>query len=142
MTCDMKQYPDFRAAIIWALFGLMLLLASCRTSHVPVETVRTVYQVRDSIRYDSIYRHDSIYIRLIGDTVYKYISKVDYKYLYLTRRDTLATVDTIRIREVVEVPAKLTRWQRAKMQLGGWAIMALVLTAFYGAYRLYRYFRP
>ena len=43
-------------------------LSSCRTQYVPVETVKTEYRIRDSIRYDSIYQHDSVYIAVKGDT--------------------------------------------------------------------------
>ena len=51
---------------------------SCKTQYIPVESVRTEYKTRDSIRYDSIYQRDSIYTLVKGDTVYQY----RYKYLY------------------------------------------------------------
>lgn len=48
------------------LYIILLMLAICLTScrsikYVPVETVKTEYKTRDSIRFDSIYEHDSIF---------------------------------------------------------------------------------
>ena len=61
------------------LIYIIILLASaiwftsCRNvQYVPVESVRTEYQTRDSIRIDSIYQQDSIYTLVKGDTVYQY----------------------------------------------------------------------
>lgn len=49
------------------LLMLAICFVSCRTQYIPVESVRTEYKTRDSIRYDSIYQRDSIYtlIRVI-----------------------------------------------------------------------------
>ena len=65
------------------LYIILLMLAICLTScrsikYVPVETVKTEYKTRDSIRFDSIYEHDSIFLFVNGDTVYK--EKYRYKY--------------------------------------------------------------
>ena len=56
------------------LYIILLTLAICLTScrgikYVPVETVKTEYITRDSIRFDSIYEHDSIFLFVKGDTV-------------------------------------------------------------------------
>ena len=81
--------------------------------------------------HDTLTRHDSIYQRefvdryIKGDTIYLTRTKVDYRYrtLFRTRwRDSLR-VDSIT--KIKEVPAKLTRWQKVKQDIGGWAMAAL-----------------
>lgn len=100
-------------------------LSSCRTQYVPVETVRTEYKTRDSIRFDSIYNRDSIYVLIKGDTVYQYKYKYLYKYQYLNRTDTVIRIDSIQVPYPVE--KQLSRWQSLKMELGGWAFGIILL---------------
>lgn len=92
---------------------------SCRTQYVPIETVRIEYRTRDSVRYDSIYKHDSIFYLIKGDTVYKYVRQVEYKYLFINRTDTILKTDSVQVPYPVE--KQLNRWQALKMELGGWA---------------------
>lgn len=102
--------------------------ASCRTQYVPIETVRTEYKTRDSIRIDSIYQQDSVYVLVKGDTIYQYKYKYLYKYQYLNRTDTVIKVDSVQVPYPVE--KQLSRWQSLKMELGGWAfglVIAFVL---------------
>lgn len=101
---------------------------SCRIQYVPVETVRTEYKTRDSIRIDSMYQQDSVYVLVKGDTVYQYKYKYLYKYQYLNRTDTVIKVDSIQVPYPVE--KRLNRWQSIKMEFGGWAfglVIAFVL---------------
>lgn len=101
--------------------------ASCRTQYVPVETVRTEYKTRDSIRYDSIYQRDSVYILVKGDTVYQYRYKYLYRYLTTNRTDTVLKTDSIQIPYPVE--KQLSRWQSIKMELGGWSFGIIIAFA-------------
>lgn len=98
---------------------------SCRIQYVPVETVRTEYKTRDSIRIDSMYQQDSVYVLVKGDTVYQYKYKYLYKYQYLNRTDTVIKVDSIQVPYPVE--RKLSQWQSIKMELGGWAFGIVIL---------------
>lgn len=101
-------------------------LSSCRSvQYVPVETVHTEYKTRDSIRFDSIYNQDSIYILVKGDTVFQYRYKYLYKYQYLNRTDTVIKVDSVQVPYPVE--KQLTRWQAMKMELGGWVFGVIIL---------------
>ena len=104
-----------------------ICFTGCRTQYVPVETVRIEYKTRDSIRHDSIYQRDSIYVIDRGDTVYTYKDRYLYKYLYLNRIDTVIKTDSIQIPYPVE--KALTRWQKAKIELGGWAFGVLIMLA-------------
>ena len=106
------------------LLASAICLSSCRTQYIPVETVRTEYKTRDSVRYDSIYKHDSIFYLIKGDTVYKYVKQVEYKYLFINRMDTILKTDSIQVPYPVE--KRLTRWQTLKMELGGWALGVII----------------
>lgn len=102
-------------------------LSSCRTQYVPVETVRTEYKTRDSIRYDSIYQRDSVYMLVNGDTVYLYKYKYLYRYLTINKTDTVIKVDSVQVPYPVE--KQLSRWQSLKMELGGWAFGVITVFA-------------
>lgn len=109
---------------IFLLSGIWL--SSCRSiQYVPVETVRTEYLTRDSIRFDSIYHHDSVYVHAKGDTVYEYRYKYLYKYQYLNKTDTVIRTDSVQVPYLVE--KKLNRWQTLKMELGGWALGMVIV---------------
>ena len=107
------------------LLMLAICFVSCRTQYIPVESVRTEYKTRDTIRYDSIYQRDSIYTLIKGDTVYQYRYKYLYRYLTTNRTDTILKNDSIRVPYPVE--KKLSRWQSIKMELGGWAFGIVIV---------------
>lgn len=108
------------------LLTLAICLTSCRSiKYVPVETVKTEYKTRDSIRFDSIYEHDSIFLFVKGDTVYKEKYRYKYRYLTINKTDTVMLTDSVQIPYPVE--KQLTRWQQMKIELGGWAFgMAII----------------
>lgn len=108
-----------RLVYIIMLLILAACFISCRTQYISVESVRTEYKTRDSIRIDSIYQRDSIYTLVKGDTAYQYRYKYLYRYLTINRTDTILKNDSIRVPYLVE--KKLNRWQSIKMELGGWA---------------------
>ena len=114
-----------RLIYVTMLLTLATCFVSCRTQYVPVETVRTEYKTRDSIRFDSIYQRDSIYMLVKGDTIYQYKYKYLYRYLTTNRTDTILKTDSIPIPYPVE--KQLSRWQTIKMELGGWAFGIIIL---------------
>lgn len=117
-----------RLIYIIMLLALVICFVSCRTQYVPVETVRTEYKTRDSIRFDSIYQRDSIYMLVKGDTIYQYKYKYLYRYLTTNRTDTILKTDSIQTPYPVE--KQLSRWQSIKIELGGWAfglVIAFIL---------------
>lgn len=109
----------------------LLLLASCtRTVYVPTERVvlrtDTVYSAK--VRVDSVLLHDSVIVVQRGDTVA--VTRYRDRYRVREMRDTVyqSVVDSVMVREPIEVERKLTRWEKAKMDVGGVAIgMAGVL---------------
>lgn len=114
-----------RLIYITMLLTLATCFVSCRTQYVPVETVRTEYKTRDSIRFDSIYQRDSIYMLVKGDTIYQYKYKYLYRYLTTNRTDTILKTDSIQIPYPVE--KQLSRWQSIKMELGGWVFVLVII---------------
>ena len=114
-----------RLVYIIILLILAVCFTSCRTQYIPVESVRTEYKTRDSIRIDSIYQRDSIYMLVKGDTIYQYKYKYLYRYLTTNRTDTILKTDSIPIPYPVE--KQLSRWQTIKMELGGWAFGIIIL---------------
>jgi len=121
--------PDFRkpfsvlALVVYTI--IMLVYCSCSSiKYVPVETIRTEYKTRDSIRYDSIYQRDSVYMQLKGDSVYLYKYKYLYRYLTINKTDTVLKADSIQVPYPVE--KQLTKWQEIKIELGGWAFGVII----------------
>ena len=114
-----------RLIYIIILLMLAICFVSCRTQYIPVESVRTEYKTRDSIRFDSVYQRDSIYMLVKGDTVYQYKYKYLYRYLTMNRTDTIVKTDSIQTPYPVE--KQLSRWQSIKMELGGWAFGIIIL---------------
>lgn len=105
-----------------------LWLSSCRSvRYIPVETIRTEYKTRDSIRFDSIYQRDSVYMQVKGDSVYLYKYKYLYRYLTINKTDTILKTDSIQVPFPVE--KELSKWQSLKMELGGWAFGGVILFA-------------
>ena len=107
---------------------LVTTLCSCRSEkYVPIETVRTDSIYINQVQRDSIYQHDSIYIREKGDTVWM----EKYKYIYRDKivRDTMYFNQTDTIREPYPVEKELSRWQQIKLELGGWAFGIIIAAA-------------
>ena len=92
-----------------------------------VETIKTEYKTRDSIHFDSIYQHGSMFFMLKGDTVYKEKYKYLYRYLTINKTDIVLKTDSVQVPYPVE--KKLTRWQSAKIELGGWAFGIVIALA-------------
>lgn len=123
------------------LYIILLTLAICFTTcrsikYVPAETVKTEYKTRDSIRFDSIYEHDSIFLFVKGDTVYKEKFRYKYRYLTINKTDTVMLTDSVQIPYPVE--KQLTRWQQMKIELGGWAVGVIVILSIVLMLKLFR----
>lgn len=125
--------------ILIFLLAVTMSLLSCRSvKYVPVETVKTEYKTRDSIRYDSIYQRDSVFLYQKGDTVYQYKYLYKYRYLTLRQTDTVAITDSVRVPYPVE--KALTGWQAVKMKTGGLAVgLAAVLVLVVVGRLLYKF---
>lgn len=113
------------AASVW----LAVALSACgRTTYVPVEVARTEYRDREVERLVTDTVVDRSFVLIKGDTV------IDRRERRLVRReyvhDTVSIVQTDSVAVPYPVERKLSRWEAAKMDLGGVAIGALALLLF------------
>ena len=112
--------------IVLAPFMCLLLVCSCKTKYVPVETVKIDTIYINKLQRDSIYMYDSVFVKDKGDTVF--VEK--YKYLYRDKlvRDTMyiSKADCIQVPYPVE--KELTKWQQFRMDFGGWAMCIVVIS--------------
>ena len=105
---------------------LLLVVWSCRTTeYVPVEVIKSDTTYINKVKRDSIYQLDSIYILDRGDTVL--ITKTKYLYRDKLVRDTVyrSKVDSIQVPYPVE--QQLTRWEQFRLDVGGWAIVTVII---------------
>ena len=127
--------------VILLLFGLAVLLmsavCSCRTvQYVPVETVRTDSLYFNTVSTDSVYVKDSVLV-VKGDTVTEY--RWRYVYRYKDRTDTVYVSRTDSVQVPYPVEKRLTKWQRFKMDVGGYAVVTIIVMVFaIVGYSLYR----
>lgn len=119
-------YTLAAAGLVW----LVAALSGCTTTkYVPVETVRTEYKDRavEKLVTDTV--RDTRVVWIKGDTVVDV--RVAEKIKRVEIHDTcyIERVDTIRAPYPVE--RELTKWERAKMDLGGIAVggVAIALCA-------------
>lgn len=122
------------AGIILGLIAcaLITLFSSCTTTrYVPVIEHHTDTLIQTKVQKDSIFIHDSVEVRIAGDTVTidrwhtKYISKEVHDTIYQSKTDSVPAPYPVEV--IKEVPAELTMWQRLKMKVGGAAIILLLL---------------
>lgn len=111
--------------LLLTIVAALTLLTGCKTTkYVPVETVKTEYRDREVERLSTDTVTDTRFIFVKGDTV------VDYRERTKTRivevHDTATVVKTDSVGVPYPVERKLTRWERTKMDYGGWAIGAVV----------------
>lgn len=104
---------------------IVLCLTSCRTQYIPIHSVTHDSLYINKVRYDSIYKHDSVYIVNRGDTVYLYKFKTIYQYKMLRDTVKVSKVDTIRVPYPIE--RKLSKWEGLKQEVGGIAIGGIVV---------------
>ena len=99
-------------------------LCSCRTQHVPVESVKTEIEYRDRWQRDSTHVHDSIHVREKGDTVF--IDRWHTEYKDRLVHDTVYIEKTDSVQVPYPVEKALTRWQSVKQEVGGIAIGVII----------------
>lgn len=111
---------------IIVLIAIIVMLTSCsRTSYVPVESVRTEYRDRDVEHLVTDTVHDTRLVWIKGDTVVDIREKEHIRTVEIHDTCLIERRDTIPVPYPVERP--LSRWEQAKMDLGGIALGALAV---------------
>lgn len=112
----------------YTLFIFLLCLIGCTTTkYVPIESVRTEYKdnIREVHTTDSVTDTRFVYIK--GDTVIDYRDRVKWRdrlvhdSIYIERNDSIPVP--------YPVERELSRWEQAKMDLGGIAMGGLLVAA-------------
>lgn len=126
MTAKSKR-DIFYIALLFIL--ILIGCCSCKTKVVVTEKVRIDTTYVSQTRWDSIYLHDSTYIREKGETIL--IEKTRYKYIERLKRDTLYkhTIDSIP--QPYPVEAKLTLRQRLAIRFFPWLLVFAMLAGVY-----------
>lgn len=133
----------FLAIFTFMFFVFMLsLVAGCKSHErvVVVETVRAdTLRLSHNIR-DSVWLHDSIYIRDKGDTMF--IERWHTRWRDRTVHDTtyVSKTDSVPVPYPVEVkvPRELSWWQRLRMHAGGVALSLLAIWIGVQAWKIYK----
>ena len=127
---------DYSKMLLTMFFTMFLsLMASCtHIKYVPVESTRVDSIYINKLQVDSIYMQDSVYIREKGDTIYMYKFKYLDRYKLLT--DTMYVNRTDTICNVVEIEKPLTKWQKVKLDMGGFAFGGIVVLAIIAIFAL------
>ena len=135
----MEQHTKDFCKFEWWLIGiiitiLMLAFCSCtKTEYITVEKVRTDTTYIAKVQKDSIWLHDSVFVKewMAGDTVYRDHIKWHTKYVSKLVHDTLVQhqVDSIPapypVTEYVE--KKLSTWQVVLMTIGTLTLMGIIV---------------
>ena len=143
--------------IIIAALAMLLCLCACKTQtkvvQVPAYLHDTTTVYRYNVRHDTLhsYTRDSVFVYTKGDTVYHNAVRIVDNSRVVYRCDTVHSNKVVERpvvvtkTEVKQVEKQLTRWQRLKMNLGGWllAVLAAALLggAVYGIIKLRRLYR-
>ena len=110
------------------VFLISLLLFSCKTKYIPVETVKVKKEY--ITRTDSVFIKDSVDVRerIINDTVF--IEKLKYRDRFIAKHDTIFRTDSIPVIKIVEVEKKVGLFDRVKAVCFG-AFLILVIFCLY-----------
>lgn len=111
--------------LIILLAGFVLIgLGACRSvRYIPIDSVRLDSVVTILHHRDSIYQHDSVYIKEKADTVLierwhtRWRDRVSHDTLYMSKTDT--------IRVPVPVERKLSKAERTYITIGKWSVGAV-----------------
>ena len=125
----MKGYRLILTYLVAVLLVLIALICGgCSTTkYVPVETIKrdTVYQSK--IEHDSVYLHDSVYVKewQKGDTIYRDRDRWHTKYVEKEVHDTLYQSKTDSIAVPYPVEKELTWWEKKKIEFGELAMVVM-----------------
>ncbi len=119
--------------VFWVGLILTLLGLNLAVSCSPKIYERVVYQhdttYVQSVKVDSVFRKDSVFVKEKGDTVFIYKERIRDRYVF--RHDTLrlVKVDSVAVERVKEVKVEkpLSAWKSAKIGAFWWLVAAVLL---------------
>ena len=110
----------------------IILLNSCspKVIYVPEYHTEVVTRTDSVVKIDSVHVKDSVIIKQAGDTIEIDRWHTEYKDRWRERVviDSIIKVDSVSVPYPVE--KKLSKWQQAKVDWGGWAMLFVVVLIF------------
>lgn len=123
---------------------LLFLLCSCKqVEYVTVEKVRVDTTYVNKVQKDSVWMHDSVYVKEKGDSVWverwhtRFVTKEVHDTLYKARVDSIP----VPYWKIKEVAAELSWWQQLRLWLGNITLVTILVLMGYGAFRLWKVYR-
>ena len=117
-----------------------LALEGCKTKYVSVPEVHTEYisRVDTTVRMDSVYLRDSVYVERKGDTLYvnKTAYRDRYHHIYKVKTDTIWKRDSVN--EAYPVEKEMSRGERIFVALGKVFSVLLLMMLFVIGVKLYK----
>lgn len=125
-------------AILVILAGLTL--GSCKTKYVSVPEIHTEYitRVDTTVRRDSVYLKDSVYVERKGDTLYvnKTLYRDRYHNIYKVKTDAIVKRDSVNVAYPVE--KEMSRSERLFVAMGKFFSALVIALLFVIGVKLYK----
>ena len=133
MNNEEKIYKGcFWSFVMFIVMIAIILLNSCspKVIYVPEYHTEVVTRTDSVVKIDSVHVKDSVIIKQAGDTIEIYRWHTEYKDRWRERVvvDSFIKVDSVSVPYPVE--KKLSKWQQAKVDWGGWAMLSVVVIVF------------
>lgn len=134
-------------AFVWffVIIIMSLVMMGCKSVRyvaVPEYHHDSIYLTK--VQWDSIYMHDSIYVKewMRGDTVF--VSKTQWKTKYVERlrTDTAYIEKTDSVAVPYPVERKTTAWEQVRLDYGGYALIIVLIIIVWLIIRFTRRFLP
>lgn len=117
-----------------------LVLGGCKTKYVSVPEIHTEYitMVDTTIRKDSVYLKDSVYVERKGDTLYvnKTLYMDRYHNIYKVKKDTVVKRDSANVAYPVE--KEMSRSERLFVAMGKFFAAFVIALLFVIGVKLYK----
>lgn len=117
-----------------------LVLGGCKTKYVSVPEIHTEYitRVDTTVRRDSVYLKDSVYVERKGDTLYvnKTLYRDRYHDIYKVKTDTIVKRDSVNVAYPVE--KEMSRSERLFVAMGKFSAALVIALLFVIGVKLYK----
>lgn len=126
-----KDFIKFEGVLLVILIVLIcLLFASCtKTEYITVEKVRNDTTYINKVQRDSIYLHDSTFVKVAGDTVWierwhtKWQNHLEHDTVYKARTDSVPVPYPV----IKEVEKPRSKFENGLMGVGILSLIALIV---------------
>ena len=130
MSKEEKAYRGvFWSFVMFVIMMAIILFNSCspKVVYVPEYHTEVITKTDSVVKIDSIHVEDSVIIKQAGDTIEIERWHTMYKDRWRERVviDSFIKVDSVSVPYPVE--KKLTKWQQAKVDWGGWAMLGVLV---------------